>query len=163
MPSFNRGKRELTKRNWETVQVNCALMRSTFTPNIDSQHLWGDISSDEIPAVTNYTVGGLALANKALAQSNSDDTSRWEADTVAFGALGIGATIGFAVLYYHHASDAGERHLISYYPFTPLATNGVNISLQWGASGAALRGSHVAAPRFSRLAGSRRKRSPVRG
>ena len=68
---FGQAATGLIARMWPTTQMGVALMKTTFTPNIDVQLRYSDISAGELAAGGGYTVGGQQITGR----TNSYDTA----------------------------------------------------------------------------------------
>lgn len=100
-----------------------------YSPNIDTDHNWADISGDE-ESGSGYVAGGATLANKAVTLDSGNDYGKLDADDVTWSSLDVG-TPSHAILYDDtHASDI----LIAYWELTT-ASNGGDYTLQWHADG----------------------------
>lgn len=83
--------------DWVNDNFSVALMDGTYTPDIDADENWDDISANEISA-TNYTAGGQALSGKAITIDDTNDQAEYDCDNPSWSSLGP-ATIGYAVIY----------------------------------------------------------------
>jgi len=70
------------------------------------------------------------LANKSITEDDANGFSYLDADDAAMGSIVTGETMGAAILYLYHASDASAQ-VIAFYDLTNTPTNGSAISVQW--------------------------------
>lgn len=76
--------------------IKCALMANTYTPDIDADEFWSDVSADEASG-TNYTAGGNALTTKTTTIDDTNDRGLYDADNPVFSNVTI--TARYAVIY----------------------------------------------------------------
>lgn len=74
---------------WTANALSVMLMKSTYSPNIDTQLVYSDVSAQELAAGGGYTVGGQALASKTKTYTAATDT--WDLDAADL-TWGPGAT-----------------------------------------------------------------------
>lgn len=96
--AFNEGKVELASGNIDFVNdtFKVALFESTYTPDIDTQSNWSDISTDESSG-TNYTAGGNTVANITVTKDNTNDRAVIDGDDVTF--TNVSVSYQYVVLY----------------------------------------------------------------
>ena len=134
--AFNLAKRNLFKGlfNVPTCTMKVALMDPTWTPDIDTEDFWSDISAKEITG-TGYTAGGQTLTNCTIAVDTVNDWIKFDADDSAWTISG-GATMTRLVVYrdtgvaatsplLFHANDGG---------FPQLASGGL-FTVTWSSNG----------------------------
>lgn len=116
MPLYNSFKSAAMKADidLETDTIKCALFTSSYTPNIDTQDFYNDLTG-EVAAGGGYTSGGQALANKTVTTDNTDDEGVFDADDVAWTSSTI--TARYAVLY-KDTGVASTSALIGYIDFS---------------------------------------------
>lgn len=100
-----------------TTTVKIALVTSSFTPAVDTQDFWDDVSTNEVSG-TNYTAGGNACGNKAITGPSSgvitvdaDDPATWSQDASGF------SNARYAILY-KDTGTPSTSPLIAYYDMT---------------------------------------------
>lgn len=71
----------------------------------------------------------VALTTKAVTEDDTNDWATYDADDIAYGALGTGGTIIGSFLYVFNASDA-SANLLAIYDVTSTPTNGGTFTLQ---------------------------------
>jgi hypothetical protein len=80
---------------WVSNTVNAVLLTDAYTPNQDTNQYWSDISTHEFSGGS-YPAGGIALANKAVTQDNTNDRAILDSDNVQF--TGITGTFRYVAL-----------------------------------------------------------------
>jgi len=80
----------------DTDDIYACLLKSSYSPDIDTHIDYGDVSGDEC-AGAGYSAYGAALANVSATKDNTNDLSYLDADSVAW----TGATVSarYMVLY----------------------------------------------------------------
>ncbi len=83
-----------------TDTIKCALMKTGFTFDKDTNHYWADISADELANGNGYTTGGQTLAGVAVTENDTSDRADFTCTNPTWTATGgsIGPTPG-AILY----------------------------------------------------------------
>lgn len=118
----------------DTVKV--ALVKSGYTPNIDTDTKWTATAG---PGATEFTTttGNYAqatLTGLSVSTDTANDRGKWDAADVTWSTLNLSATSatpGYAVMYDDtHVSDL----LIAYFELAT-ATNGGDYTLQWNTAG----------------------------
>lgn len=127
---YNEFKKELLAGTIDMDGHTLKMMMVTgYTPNIDTHTGYASVSAYEVSG-TNYTTGGVSLANKAVTKDTTNDRGVFDADDVTWTSISAG-TPSHAILYDDsHASKC----LVAYWEVTT-ATNGGNYTLQFNASG----------------------------
>jgi len=92
--------------DWESDTVKCALLKSTYTPDIDTHDTWDDISSHEVSGA-GYTAGGQALANRTATLDTESDKVRCDSDDVEWTSSTI--TARYAVVYQDSGTPSTSR------------------------------------------------------
>ena len=80
----------------DTDDIKCALVASTWTPNLATQDDWADVSANEITG-DGYTAGGLSVTT--LSFVNSSGTVTWDCDDPSWTAGASGIAARYAVFY----------------------------------------------------------------
>ena len=113
----------------DTDQFYVALLSSSFTPNIDSQAIWGDVSSNEITG-TAYVAGGTLLAGMTVTLNLSTDKAILDANDVTWASSTI--TARYVAIYKH----TDPKWLVAAFDFgaDKSSSNG-DFTVQWNASG----------------------------
>ena len=114
MAVFNKAKHELILGNIDfgVDSFKVALLTNAYTPNIDTQEFWSDVSANEASG-TNYTAGGGATTI-TVTRIDASDLTEVDGTTVTFANSTV--TARYAILY----KDTGTPTtsvLISYTDF----------------------------------------------
>jgi hypothetical protein len=113
----------------DTDSFNVALLSSSFTPNIDSQTVWGDISANEITG-TAYVAGGTTLAGVTVTLNTSTDKAILDATDVTWASSTI--TARYAAIY----KSGSPAWLVAAFDFgSDKSSNNGDFTVQWNASG----------------------------
>ena len=133
---YNKFKMEALKGsiNLAAGDIKVALLTSSYTPNIDTDIFWSDVSANEITGA-NYTAGGELIGSPAVTQDNTDNEGVFDgADVVWTNAVGT-ITARYAVLY-KDTGVAGTSPLIEYIDFLADKTSeNENFTITWAAEG----------------------------
>ena len=91
---------ESEKVDWLTDTINIALVTNAWTPAVDTNKFWDDISANEVANGNGYTTGGKTLGTKTLVYTAAGNISTADAaDPTAWTGLGAGFTFRYAVIY----------------------------------------------------------------
>ena len=82
--------------NFGTDTIKVALMADTYTPNIDTQDYWSDVSANEASG-SGYTAGGQALTGKTTSTDDTNDRGLFDADNPVWDPVTI--TARYAIIY----------------------------------------------------------------
>jgi len=139
---YNGTKYWLMKKVYDLVNdTNKVSLHTGYTPNIDTQSVWGDsgVSSTEYGTSGGYTAGGKTLANQTVTQDNTNDRALWDADDVTWTSLTLSpATPSHAIIRDTTPTGTPNIPLISYVVLGSTATNGGDYTLQWSTSPSAI-------------------------
>lgn len=116
----------------DTIKVS---LHTGYTPDIDADEVWADVSGTEYAAASGYTRG--TLAGQDVTVDDTNDRGLWDATDHTFSLLGpLGpATPSHAILWNDsHSLDA----LICYIELGATATTGGDYTIQWASSPAAI-------------------------
>jgi hypothetical protein len=136
---YNRGKLVLLQDSHadaialSTDTVKAALMKTTYSIDIDAHHGWTDVSASEISA-TSYVAGGGTLGSKAFEEDDTNDRAEFTAADTVFAAIGNGGNDTFDQIIIYSDTPAGKP-LIAHSTVTSTDTNGGDVTLQWNAEG----------------------------
>ena len=134
MPLYNNGKKNLMNGgiDLDTDTIKVALLANTYTPNIDTDNDFADVSAHEISG-TGYNAGGATLANKSVTADTTDDEGVFDADDVTWSTATI--TARYAVVYKSTGTPANDL-LICYVDFgSDQSSSASNFTIQWNAEG----------------------------
>lgn len=116
-----------------TDTIKVALFKSTYTPNIDTDIFFSDISANESSG-SGYTTGGVALASPTVTTDTVNDRGVLGAANTAFSAVTF-TDARYAVIY-KSTGVASTSALIAVIDFGSTQTSaGGNFTIQWNASG----------------------------
>jgi hypothetical protein len=137
-PSFYRALAEgqVNLTSSDTVTLKVILLTSDYTPNWDTDMLYGDISANEYGSSDNYTAGGATLESLTWTYSSDNIRSTLDAANVTWSSLGPleTATPGYGVIYVDGAA-ASDDHLAAAIELGATATNGGDYTLAWAGTG----------------------------
>lgn len=80
----------------DSDDIKCALMSSTWTPDLAANANWADIAANEITG-DGYTAGGLSVST--LAFTNTAGTVTWNCDDPSWSAGVSGIAARYCVFY----------------------------------------------------------------
>jgi hypothetical protein len=133
---YNKFKMEALKGSIDlsTDTIKVALLDSGYTPNIDTDIFWDDVSANEITSA-NYTTGGETITTPTVTQDNTDNEGVFGGDDIVWtNAVGT-ITARYAVMY-KDTGVAGTSPLIEYIDFGADKTSeNENFSISWSAEG----------------------------
>ena len=102
-----------------------------YTPDVEADVGWGDVSGTEIPEYGNYTAGGIGISGSAVSQNLT--TGKWDALDVTWASLNLSGTApAYGVIW--DGTPAGDP-LFGYIELGVTVTNGGDYTLQWHANG----------------------------
>jgi hypothetical protein len=127
--------------NLATDTIRLALVASTYTPDLDVDTVWADVSANEVADGDGYTTGGTALTGQTL--TRADWLTTFDANDVTFTALT--KTFRYGVLYVDATKTFGGvdivKPLFAYVLFddTPadVVVAGVDYVVNWSSLGIA--------------------------
>lgn len=115
----------------DTDTIKCALVTSTYSPNIDTHVFWSDVTNEV--SGTGYTAGGATLASVTVTQDNTNDRGVVDAADVTWSTATITAR---AAVLYKSTGTSSTSPLICYIDFgSDQSSSGGNFVIQWNASG----------------------------
>jgi len=130
--AYNDGKRSILDGDIDLVgdTLKVALCTSTYTPDIDADTAYGDISN-ELAASGNYSTGGETLTTVASVADDANDRGVLSADPLTWTALTASASFRYGVIY----SSTGSE-LIAYIDFgADQQPGGSDFTITWHADG----------------------------
>jgi hypothetical protein len=112
---YNKYKKELLSGSIAllTDTIKVALLGSGYTPNIDTNIFWSDVSANEVTG-TGYTSGGATMAGKTVTQDDTDNEGVFDGSDTSWASSTI--TARYAVIY-KSTGVAGTSPLIAYIDF----------------------------------------------
>lgn len=130
---YNNGKKKLWDGSidLDTDTIKIAFMAPGYTPNIDTEDFYDDISASVASGSTDQT-----LANKTLTIDTTNNIVKFDADDISLAAQTIlGGTNKIVV--YKSSGVASSSPLIAYVDITEGTLAPVNgtLTITWGANG----------------------------
>lgn len=114
----------------DTIKV--ALVTSSYTPNIDTDVNYSDVTN-EVSNGNGYTTGGNTLASQAVSQDNTDDEGVFDASDTNWAASTITAR---GAVIYKSTGTASTSPLIAYVDFgSDQSSSSGNFTITWNAEG----------------------------
>jgi hypothetical protein len=109
---YNAGKKNIIDGsvNLLTDTIKVALTTASYTPNIDSDDFFNDVTNEV--SGTGYTAGGATLASKSITQDNANDRAAFDAADVSWSNSTI-TNARWAVVY-KSTGTAATSPLIAY-------------------------------------------------
>lgn len=98
----------------DTLKI--ALLADTWTPNIDTDEFFDDISANELATAHGYTAGGATVGGKSVTQDDVNDKGVFDITDPTWTADGTGFTCRYAVLY-KSTGDPATSSLLAYWDF----------------------------------------------
>ena len=112
--------------------VNVALVTSSYSPNIDTDEFYDDITN-EVANGNGYTTGGITLSSTTVILDTTDDEAAFDAANVTWSASTI--TARGAVLYQNTGTDSTSP-LIGYFDFgSDQSSSSGDFTIAWNAEG----------------------------
>lgn len=122
-----------TKINFASDTIKAALVTSSYTPDIDTNDFWDDVSTNEASG-TGYTAGGATLANPSVAINTTGDYAKFDANDTSW-TISSALSARYAVLY-KSTGTAGTSPLIGYIDFgSTISLSSGTLTLTWSATG----------------------------
>jgi len=132
---YNAAKKKMMEGTFNLTSdtIKVALVGSGYTPNIDTQDFFDDVTN-EISA-SGYTAGGASLANKSITVDTTNDLAYFDADDVSWTA-GATFTVRYAVIY-KSTGTAGTSPLLAVIDFVTdrTALSGELFYIEWPTTG----------------------------
>ena len=92
--------------DWSGNTYKLALLTSTYTPDIDNDTYWSDISTNEVSG-TGYTAGGSAVSGLTVIVDDTNDLAYLDATDLTFSTVTV--TFRYAVLYEDTGTPATSK------------------------------------------------------
>ena len=110
--------------NWTDNDINVALLDDGYTPDVDTDVEWSDVSAHEL---TSDGYAQQTLANKTITYVAARKENVFDADDVVFSGS---PAAQYAVIF-----DSITGYLLGYCDFGTLVSSYVSIGLRWPAEG----------------------------
>lgn len=123
--------------NLLNAAITMALVTKDYTPDLDLDTLWADVSANEVATGSGYTTGGQVLANLSLARTGPLTT--WDADNLTWAALT--KTFKYGVIYINDTVNSVVKPLIAVVDFddssslAEVTSGGIDFQFIVGADG----------------------------
>lgn len=130
---YNSAKTDFFKGtvDYQNDTIKVALVTSAYTPNADTHADFADITNEV--SGTGYTAGGKTLANQSVAQDNTNDKAKYDADNVTWASSTITAR---GAVIYKSTGVASTSPLICYVDFgTDKSSSAGDFIIQWNSEG----------------------------
>lgn len=122
-----------TKINLAGDTIKLALVTSSYTPNIDTDQYWSDVSTNEATG-TGYTAGGYTLTTPTVTLVAASDLAKFDADDVVW-TISSALSARYAVLY-KSTGTSSTSPLIGYVDFgSTYSLSSGTLTITWSASG----------------------------
>lgn len=131
--TYNRGKLAILKGEIDLLNddIKVALVTDGYSPDKDADDFF-DAVTNEVSG-TGYTAGGKSLANKAVAQDDTNDRAEFDADDLQWVVSTL--TARACVLYYNTGVEATSI-LIAYIDFgADFSTVAETFTIEWDTEG----------------------------
>lgn len=116
-----------------TDSIYCALLASSFTPNIATQKFFSDVNASESSG-TGYTAGGQILSSPTVTEDDTNSRAVFDAADTSWANSTI-ANARYAVIY-KNTGSAATSPLIGYIDLlSTKSTNGDTFYIQWNTLG----------------------------
>ncbi len=116
----------------DTDTIKCALVTSSYTPDIDTHDFYDDVTN-EVANGNGYTTGGATLAGVAVAVDNTNNRAEFDATDSSWTTATITAR---GAVIYKSTGVAGTSPLIAYVDFgTDKSSSGGTFTITWNAEG----------------------------
>jgi hypothetical protein len=118
--------------DFDTDEFKVALVKSGYTPNVDTDDFWNDVSAEEASG-TGYTAGGKKLTSPAVTYDSATNESRWDAADVEWPESTI--TARYAVVY-KNTGTSSTSPLVLYVDFGENKSSSAGLfKIAWNALG----------------------------
>lgn len=126
-----KGKLMTASINLSSDTIKVALCSSSYTPNIDTQVFFSDISNEVTG--TGYTAGGATLTTKSVTVDTTNDLAYFDADDATWAASTI--TARYAIIY-KSTGTGSTSPLLGYVDFgADKVSTGDTFTIQWATTG----------------------------
>ena len=130
---YNTAKKHISDNpiNWDTDTIKCELMLAAYTPNIDTNEFWSNISAN-VATNANYVAKTLTCTTPTVDTVN--DRAAYDSTTnPTWTALGAG-NLACAVIYKDTGNPATSP-LIAYMSIVATQPNGGDYTITWHTNG----------------------------
>ena len=114
-------------------------LHNGYTPDIDTDILWADVSATEYTTADGYTAGGKTLASQTVTQDDTGDRGLFDADDVAWAALGpLTPAMPSHAIVWDDGQTVPADPLICYIELGTTAPNGATYNIAFSSSPAGI-------------------------
>lgn len=116
----------------DTDTIKVMLLTSTHTQDQDTYDYIDDVNANEVSG-TGYTAGGAAIANKSVAENDTDNVGVFDGDDVTWSSSTI--TARYAAIY-KDTGTASTSPIIAILDFgSDQSSSAGDFTISWGANG----------------------------
>jgi len=109
--------------------IKLMLVKTTHTPNIDTEEFIDDVSADEVTPSGDYSAGGVALGTKTTTVNTTNDRCEFGAANVTFTAVDFSAQYAYI---YKDTGTPATSPIIGYVDFgSDKNSDGGNFVITW--------------------------------
>lgn len=123
------GKEEI---DWENDTIKVAMLTSSYTPDIDNDVYFSDVTNEV--SGSGYTAGGFTLANTSITQDDTNDRAVYDADDLAESPVSI-SSYRYLVVYVSTGTDSTSRLICLIDLGTDQTVDNDILEISWGSSG----------------------------
>lgn len=130
---YNYGKVKILQGDIDfDLPINVALVTSSYTPNIDTEDFYNDVTN-ECTNGSGYTTGGITLSSTTVILDTSGDKAVFDAADISWSSSSITAR---GAVMYRNTGTSSSSPLIAYFDFgsDKTSANGT-FTISWNASG----------------------------
>lgn len=122
--------------DWDSDTIKVALLKDTYTPDIDADVFWDDVSTHEVSASGSYPAGGITLTT-SVTQDDANDRAIYDAADAQ--ATTFSGTFKWLVVY-KDTGTPSTSPLICYLEADPVGSANVivltgTLDITWNADG----------------------------
>jgi len=131
---YNAGKVALSNGTtaYSTDTIKVALTTSAYTPNIDTDDFFNDVTNEIVGA--GYTAGGATLASKTITQDNVNNRAVFDAADTTWTTSTI-TNARYAILYKSTGTPATSQLLCYIDLLVDRSTAGDTFKIEWDSTG----------------------------
>jgi hypothetical protein len=119
--------------DWDADTIMCSLHQNTFSPNVDTQDFWDDVSATELAATGGYTTKGVALTTIAPAYTAGSNTTVLDANDAVWNSATFSA---YYAIIWKDTGTASTSPLLGYVDFQGVQTvSSGTFTIQWASDG----------------------------
>jgi len=117
----------------ENDTIRMALMTSAYSPDVDAEQYYSDVTAFEVSTGGGYVTSGTVMTGKVVSADNTNDKAVFDADDVVYAASTISAR---GALIFKDTGDSTTSPLICWSDFgSNKSSVGGNFTISWSVSG----------------------------